>query len=336
MKIFLTGGTGFIGRALTQTLLQRGWDVVVLVRKPDSLEAKAIQTLGGVLFHGDITDPDSMREAMQGADVVIHNAGWYEFGITRKMKGLMRTINVQGTVNTLDLAIELGVPKIIYVSSMVAYGATGDIIADENFQRQAPPQSWYEQTKTEAHDYAVKLQKQGAPIIIVCPVGVIGPGDHSNTGHLVRMYVRGVLPPVLWAPNGRCSHVYLDDVAEAMTRSVEYGRIGETYILSNGVMQHKDMVALWSRTPGGCKKTLLWMPNSMALLFSKIAERIERLLGLPVVFSSEFALATFARYQFSAAKAERELGMRFRSLEQAWFDTLKAERSIAKKNRQSL
>lgn len=96
MKVFLTGGTGFLGQPLTRTLIQRGWEVTALVRRPDSAEAKTIQVIGAQLVLGDITDCESMREAMRGADVVIHCAGWYEFGITRQAQDTMRAVNVQG------------------------------------------------------------------------------------------------------------------------------------------------------------------------------------------------------------------------------------------------
>ncbi len=330
MKIFLTGGTGFIGQPLTRTLIQRGWEVIALVRKPNSAEAKAIQAMGAQLVRGDVTNRESMREAMTGTNAVIHNAGWYRFGIPKQAQDTMRAINVRGTENTLELAVELGISKIIYVSSMVAFGATGDAVADETFRRRYPPQSCYEQTKAEAHELAAQLQQRGAPIVIACPTGVIGPGDHSGIGYLVRMYVRGLLPPVLLAANGRRSHVYVDDAAEGIVRCAERGRVGECYILSSGVMQHRDMFKLWQRTRGGFKTTWFWMPNSLGMLFSIVAEPIEQLLGLPTVFCREFALAGFATWQFSAAKAERELGMRFRSLEQAWLDTLDAERAIAR------
>lgn len=78
MKIFLTGGTGFIGRPLTAALRERGADVVALVRRPDSPEARALGGLGARCVAGDVTDPASMREAMAGVDLLIHNAGHYE------------------------------------------------------------------------------------------------------------------------------------------------------------------------------------------------------------------------------------------------------------------
>lgn len=112
MKIFLTGGTGFIGRPLTQKLLSRGWEVKALVRNPNSDKSKEIQAFGAQLIKGDINDIDSMRESIQGADAVIHNAGWYEFGITKKDRPKMYQINVEGTRSTLTLAFELGIPRI--------------------------------------------------------------------------------------------------------------------------------------------------------------------------------------------------------------------------------
>jgi dihydroflavonol-4-reductase len=138
MKIFLTGGTGFIGKSLIRTLVQRGWKVISLVRNPNGAEAKAIQALGTQLVRGDVTDRESMRETMKGVDVVIHNAGWYKFGITKQDHDTMRAINVHGTENTLGLAIELGVSKVVYTSTILAFGQTGDLVADESFQRCTP------------------------------------------------------------------------------------------------------------------------------------------------------------------------------------------------------
>jgi dihydroflavonol-4-reductase len=331
MKIFLTGGTGFIGQRLVQALIQHGWEVIALVRNPESVDARAIQALGTELVRGDITDRELLRQAMTKTDALIHNAGWYELGIPESAQDEMRMINVQGTKNTLGLAVELGIARIVYVSSIVVYGDTGDVIADEKFQRTTPPKSYYEQTKKEAHEYAVQLQQGGAPVVIACPAPVIGPGDHSGVGYLVRMYVHGWLPPILFGANGRRAHVHVDDVAEGIARCVERGKVGESYILSSGNMQHRDFFNLWKQTPGGMKLTLFYMPDSLGMLFNTIADPIERLFGLPIVFCLEFAHAAFGNWRFSAAKAERELGMQFRSLEQAWLDTLKAERALAKK-----
>ncbi|MDO9084667.1 MAG: SDR family NAD(P)-dependent oxidoreductase [Anaerolineaceae bacterium] len=333
MKIFLTGGTGFIGKPLTDRLLKRGWEVTALVRRPENDESKLIQTLGAQLIRGDVTDKESMRSAMSAVDVVIHNAGWYEFGILQKDHDQMYKINVEGTQNTLSLAFELGIPKIIYTSSILAFGRTGQIIADEAYVRQFPPLTYYEETKMNAHEIAVGLQKIGAPIMIVCPAGVIGPGDHSGIGCLVRMYVRRCLPPILWTPNGRLAHVYVDDAAEAIARCVEYGKIGEVYILSNGNQAHREMSDDWKKCEGGCKTTWFWLPNPIAVLLNRLAEPVERFLGIPIVFCKEFIFSAKENWQFTAAKAEQDLHMHFRSLEKAWCDTIAGERILIQKKK---
>lgn len=334
MKIFLTGGTGFIGKPLTQRLLERGWEVIALVRKPESNESKEIQAMGAHLMQGDVTNKDSMRIGMQGSDVVIHNAAWYELGIRKRDHPIMYRINVEGTQNTLNLAIELGIPRIIYTSSILAFGRTGDIVADESYVRQFPPLTYYEETKMKAHEIAISLQKQGAPIIITCPANVNGPGDHAGIGYLVRMYVHRCLPPILWTPNGKVAHVYVDDAAEGIARCVEYGKIGETYLLSNGNQTHREMADDWKKCEGGCKTTWFWLPNSISVFVNRIAEPIERLFGIPIVFCKEFILTAKENWQFSAAKAERELHMQFRSLEQTWCDTIEGERALVKQIKQ--
>lgn len=330
MKIFLTGGTGFIGQPLTQALLKRGWQVTALVRNPHSAEAKAIEQLGAHLAQGDVTQRDSMRAPMRGADVVFHNAGWYELGVSGAAKAKMRAINVQGTENTLGLALELGVPKIIYTSSTTAIGDTGGHLADETFKRHAPYLSYYEQTKSGAHSLALQFQQRGAPLVILCPAQVIGPGDHSAFGWFSRLYVRGLMPPAGWAPEAVFTMGYVDDVAEGMARAVEKARTGQTYFLGGGTITMREMIEIWKRTPGGIKP-FIWMPRWLALLNGVLAGPVLRLLGLPAFLSREVIAASYACFRYSSAKAEQELGATFRSAEQAWLDTLAGERARLKR-----
>lgn len=330
MKIFLTGGTGFIGQPLTQALLKRGWQVTALVRNPHSAEAKAIEQLGAHLAQGDVTQRDSMRAPMHGADVVFHNAGWYELGVSGAAKAKMRAINVQGTENTLGLAIEVGVPKIIYTSSTTAIGDTGGQLADETFKRHAPYLSYSEQTKSGAHGLALQFQQRGAPLVILCPAQVIGPGDHSAFGWFSRLYVRGLMPPAGWAPEAVFTMGYVDDVAEGMARAVEKARTGQTYFLGGGTITMREMIEIWKRTPGGIKP-FIWMPRWLALLNGVLAGPVLRLLGLPAFLSREVIAASYACFRYSSAKAEQELGATFRSAEQAWLDTLAGERARLKR-----
>lgn len=330
MKVFLTGGTGFIGQPLTQALLKRGWQVTALVRQPHSAEAQALQKLGATLAQGDVTNRESMRFAMTGADLVFHNAGVYEIGVTRAQAQRMRAINVDGTENVLSLAAELRIPKIVYTSTCNIYGDTGGPLVDETYQRTAPALTEYEQSKIDAHAIAVRYQRQGAPVTIACPAQVIGPGDHSAFGWFARMYVRGLLPPAVWAPETIFTFGYVDDVAEGMALVAERGRLDETYNTGGGQITVRRMFETWKRTPGGLKP-FLWLPKPLAVFTGIITEPVLRLLGLPAFISREVVTASYTIFRHSSAKAERELGFTYRSPEQAWLDTLAGERAKLKR-----
>lgn len=316
MNVFLTGGTGFIGQPLTRQLLQRGWKVKALVRNPQSPQSRAIQVLGAELVTGDITDLESMRAPMQGVDLVIHNAAWYELGINAEGKKQMQAINVQGTENVLRLASEHTIPRTIHISSTVAFGETGSQMRDETFKRESPYHSCYEQTKSEAHEIAQQYQQRGLPLIIVCPNAVIGANDHSGYGYFLRLYLNHLLIPFGWAPDRFVSPVHVDDMAEGITLAAEKGQIGETYILSGEPHTQREMIAFWGTKPGGFK-VLFWMPALIMRILFATMEPLERLLKLPAFLSRETVDANIS-LNFSAEKARRELGWTCRSPNEAW------------------
>ncbi len=323
MRIFITGGTGFIGRALVRELIGQGHQVTALVRQPGSAEAQELAALGAKLSQGDVTDRASMRAGMDGAAAVIHNAGIYAFGLTPAERQRMWAVNVDGTINTLGLAHELGVPQIVHISSVVAFGPTGTVPADEAFTRRVAPYSPYEQTKTKAHAIAEQFQAQGAPVVIICPAGVIGPGDHASLGQLARLYLRGLLPPLLYG-TGRQTFVHVDDLAVAIALATKRGRIGASYICASGSLSVAEIFTIWRKLPGGMP-ALGWLPRPAAMIFSVFAERITQRLGLPVIFSIDFSRESFEHRIFTADRAVSELGAQFRSPERVFLDMLEAE-----------
>ncbi len=332
MRVFLTGATGFIGQPLTRALLRRGWGVTALVRQPQAPAARALAAQGVQLAPGDVaeSDPAALQAALQGHDLVFHNAGWYELGISRGAQARMRAINVQGTENVLAAAVAAGVPRLVYTSSAIAIGDTGGALADEDFVRRAAPVTYYEQTKTEAHAVALRYQAQGAPLVIVSPGQVIGPGDHSPFGHFARLYVRGLFPGLAWGPDGVFTMGHVDDVAEAMALGAERGRVGCTYLVAGHPISMRAIMAVWAATPGGLKPRF-WLPRRVAWLNGLLAEPVLRLLGQSAFLSRDAVNSTYVSLRFSSARAERELGASFRGAEQAWRDTLAEERAALKK-----
>jgi len=323
LKIFLTGGTGFIGQPLTESLVARGWNIVALVRNPNSPQARVLTEIGVQCVAGDVTDRESMRAGMQGADIVVHNAGWYEFGVTANGRKLMHAINVIGTDNVLSLSLELGIPRSVYVSSTVFWGETGSAVCDETWRRQKPYHSYYEQTKVEAHKIAQGYQGRGLPLIIVCPNAVVGPNDHSTYGYFLRMYLNHLLTPFAWAPDVITSRVYVNDVGEGVALAAEKGRLGETYILAGEPSSQREMIESWMTRPGGFK-VRFYIPNWLAKVLFAPLEPLQRLIGLPAAISRETVSANFSM-NFSSAKAQRELGWTYVPAREMWLGIVDRE-----------
>jgi dihydroflavonol-4-reductase len=327
MRVFLTGGTGFIGQPLAKALLRRGWSLTALVRKPDSPPAQALGTMGAQLATGDVTERESMRAAMSGAEIVVHNAGQYEYGLDSAGKQRMHTVNVDGVENVLGLAHELGIPRTIHVSTIQAFGETGPQPRDETFTRQVPCRTTYEQSKTDAHEVARKYQQRGLPLIIVCPHAVIGANDHSPLGYLLRLYINRLMPPIGWSPNSIFCYVELHDLAEGIALAAEKGRIGETYFLCGERKSFRETVAFWGKRPGALLPRV-WLPAGLAALLLAPLEPLQRMLGLPAFLSRETVLGGATNWNYSSEKAKRELGWTHCSAEAMWFATIEREMQL--------
>src|SRR5688572_28768577 len=122
MRVFVTGGTGFIGGHVARKLRERGDDVVALVRAPE--KARALEELGCELVAGSLADPAAIRKGMGGTDAVVHGAAIYEVGIPESAHRAMYEANVVGTETVMRAALEGKVPKVVYISTVAAFGNT--------------------------------------------------------------------------------------------------------------------------------------------------------------------------------------------------------------------
>jgi dihydroflavonol-4-reductase len=333
MRVLITGGTGFIGRPLTRKALQRGWEVTVVVRAPDSKAARELADMGANLVLGDVTDRATLEAAFSVAqpELFFHNAGWYELGIPRRMRRRTWGVNVEGTENALTLAAEYEVRKAVYTSSTTALGDTGGELVDESFKRRAEPLSYYEYTKREAHALAGRHQAAGEPVVIACPAQAVGPGDHSAFGRLARLFVRGLLPPFVWAPGSSFTFGHVDDVATALILAGEKGKAGELYFTAGKVLTLRKMLKVWGDAANR-KPPFIWLPKAIALAQAALIAPLLRLAGKPAFISPEVVRSSFVSFRYSSAKAEAQLGAEFRSAEQAWSDTIEKEFSRTSSN----
>ncbi|HLF01904.1 MAG TPA: NAD-dependent epimerase/dehydratase family protein, partial [Anaerolineales bacterium] len=240
MRVFVTGANGFIGSHLVPILIKRGYGVTCLVRDP--AKADRLAELGARLVKGDVTERESMREPMRGSDAVFHLAGWYAIGNHDKAK--MQAINVDGAKHTLELAAELGVPKIIHTSTVGVFGNTNGNIVDESYRvGQAAMSTEYERTKWAAHyEVAVPLQQRGAPVIIVQPGGVTGRGDPSPHVQTFELFLQRI--PVMLGPQSGITLAHVDDVAEGHALAMEKGKPGESFILAGPCLTYRQAFEL--------------------------------------------------------------------------------------------
>jgi nucleoside-diphosphate-sugar epimerase len=305
--------------------------VAVLTRRPDAPEAGDLAAQGARLVVGDITDRASLQAAFEVTrpDLFFHNAGWYELGIPARARRRMWAVNVEGTENALSLAAEAAVRRVVYTSSTTALGDTGGIVADEAFERRAPPLSYYEETKAEAHAIALRHQSAGEPVMIVCPAQAIGPGDHSPFGRLARLFVRRRLPPFAWAPESTFTFGHVEDVGAAILLAGEKGRPGETYFVAGTCITNRDLMRVWGEATG-LRPPFVWLPRGVAITQSALAVPVLRATRQPAFLSPEAVRSSYVSFRYSSEKAIRELGASFRPAEAAWTETLQEETRLAR------
>jgi len=193
VRAFITGATGFIGGHVARKLRERGDDVVALVRDP--LKAGDLRRLDCELIEGDLSSEDAIRRGCEGADSVFHVGAVYKVGIPKSQRAAMHESNVGGTERVLGAAVDAGVKRVVYVSTVGAFGNTKGQVVDEDFERtDLDWLSCYDETKYRAHRVAAEWIARGAPVVIVQPGGVYGPNDHSEVGNMIDQASKGKLP----------------------------------------------------------------------------------------------------------------------------------------------
>jgi dihydroflavonol-4-reductase len=322
VKVFVTGGTGFIGGTLVRQLRARGDDVVALVRTP--AKAAALEELGCTLVAGDLNDERAIRAGMAGCDAAIHAAAVYEVGIPASARQSMREANVGGTERVLGAALEAGVGKVVYVSTVGAFGNTHGQVVDESYENPADDfTSEYEKTKWEAHQVAKRLIGEGLPCVIVQPGGVYGPGDTSSIGVLLDQFLEGKMPLIPFPELGMCL-THVEDIAGGILLALDKGKAGETYVLSGPVTTVRGAIDVVAAETGK-KAPKRAMPVGLLKALTPIGPLIGKVMGQPPNLRELISSADGVTFWASHDKATRELGYEPRGLEEGIHAMLEAE-----------
>lgn len=314
MRVVITGGAGFVGRAVVRALSERGGSVVALVRnaaRTHDLAAEGVQ-----LVAEDLSDVARLTDRLRGADAAIHVAGSYRIGIPKDERPAMWDANVGTTGRLLEAAQAAGLPRIVYVSTVNVFGNTRGVVVDEAYRRDLGHGflSWYDETKYRAHEVAEQRAAAGAPVVIVMPSQVYGPGDHSSVGEQLRLANQGRLRYRALDDVG-LGMVHVDDLAGGIVAALDRGGAGESFVLSGPRTTLREAVALAAGLAGR-RPPALRLPTTLLRLMAPLGAVIGQ-PNLREVISASAAVTYWA----SSARAERELGFRPRSIETGLRDT---------------
>jgi nucleoside-diphosphate-sugar epimerase len=258
-----------------------------------------------------------MRAGMEGSDVVFHLAALYVIGGVDREE--MEIVNVGGTRKVLRLAYELEIPRIIYTSTVNVFGDTKGAFVDEHRYSEGPFPTEYERTKWLAHyKVAMPLIEKGAPIIIVIPGQVYGPGDHSIVADMMRLFYRGF--PAIMGPDTVLTFTHVDDIAEGHILAAEKGRTGESYILTGPAIPVGEIIDFWAQLTGRPAPSLR-IPSSLIRATAPLADMASPFTDLDAAFSSEGASMVGTTYMARSDKAREELGWQTRPLQTGMLET---------------
>jgi len=258
MKVFVTGGNGFIGSRVVRRLIEGGHQVRCLLR--ESSDARRIDDLPFERWKGDVRDSASMAEGMRGTDGCIHLASVSSWDQIRS-PDLESTV-IDGTRNILDAAVNAGKIRTVFISSSTAVNATAEpsVFTEETpFGLENTPLR-YAIAKHRAEQMVLEYVKdKELPVVIVNPCEVYGPYD---TGFITAGNLRDMIKdwPAL-ACRGGTAVAHVDDIAQGIVSAFEKGRVGERYILGGDNLSVEELVRLTNRIAGKPNKPVLRLPN---------------------------------------------------------------------------
>ncbi|HWM93175.1 MAG TPA: NAD-dependent epimerase/dehydratase family protein [Thermoanaerobaculia bacterium] len=303
MKVLVTGGTGFTGKALVCRLLELGHQVVALDYK-EGLKTQEIRDWGAEVVLGSVTDMEVVRRAVKDAEVVHHVAAAF-----REMdvpESYYHEVNVGGTRNVLQAALDEGVRKVIYCSTCGVHGNVDHPPAGEDAPIQ--PADYYQRTKWEAEPMAREFFERGLKTTILRPAAIYGPGDPERFYLIFKRVARGTFPMF---GNGRTLYhpLYIDNLVDAFILAMEDGNgDGEAYLIADEqYIEIEDLVRRVGRAIGVDVKVPHY-PVWPVVVAGHIVEKACKPFGInPPIFPRRVDWYRQNR-AFRIDKAKRDLG----------------------------
>jgi dihydroflavonol-4-reductase len=304
-RVFVTGGNGFMGSRIVHHLVARGYEVVALVGA--DLDCRNLEDLRVEIRPIDLTDERSVLLALEGGDLLIHNAACYSFW--QPDPEHIYRVNVTGTQHVMRAARLHGYRKIVYTSSTATLtpSINRELETEESLFDLRSFQGHYKCSKVIAEMAVMREIASGLPVTIVHPTTVVGRGDRrpTPTGTLIVHFLNGIM---LAYADTLLNVVDVDDVAEGHILALERGAPGRQYILGSENLSMSDITVILSELTG-IPAPRVRIPPRVLLWAGHAAEWIaNHLTHRPPIVDVEAALHALSNRASDSGRAQKELG----------------------------
>ncbi len=312
MKYFVTGATGYIGEHLVSSLISDGHEVIALCRSKKKVDMLPPETR---IFYGDMMDKSALEQGMRGCDFVFHLAAYAK--VWARNPGLFYDLNVRGTNLVLSAARNIGVKRVVVVSTGGVYGPSFDDIVDETYVRKIDFNNEYEGSKALSESWIKDFVVEGMDIVIVSPTRVYGPHLHGEPESVTLMIKKYVKDGWRFIPGPAAkigNYVFVSDVVEGMRKAMDIGKMGRTYILGGENYSYKDFFILLSKVTG-IKRRMIQIPIFISYLFAWFQLFLAKIFGTDPLITPKWVAKAKYHWAVSSKRAEEELGYEITGLE---------------------
>jgi dihydroflavonol-4-reductase len=304
-RVFVTGGSGVVGRSLVERLVARGDEVVALARSPEA-EAKLAAAGAAATVPGDIFDEDALARGMEGCATVFNVAGVNALCVADP--GPMLRANVEGPPLVVRAAARAGVPRLVHTSSSATIGEETGSIGREDSPHRGSYLSVYERSKTEGERAAFEAGRDsGVEVVCVNPSSVQGPGRVSGTGRFLLAFLDGRLKAFVQT---NISLVDIDDCAEGHVLAAERGVAGERYLLNGMTLTMSEALEL-AADVAGVERSPRLLPRQVATAGAFLVEAGFKLARRHPPICREMVRTLLHGHRYDGSRAERELSLRY-------------------------
>lgn len=301
MPILVTGGTGFIGSHLVDTLIARGERVRALVRKTSNVSH--LKEIGTELVIGDLRKPEFLDQAIKGCDKIFHIAAAPDSAPEK----VAHSTNYLGTKNMLAAALKQKVQRFVHCSSVCVLGFSDMSPLDENRPYAPSSCSPYSITKCEAEKTALDYYKKGLPVTVVRPAQVYGPRSVGTMGLAFEWIQRGFFP-LIDGGKALLQPVYVQDIVDAMILAAETDKaLGQVYnIAGEEIISFKHFFQIIADALGvdppkrKISRRVMW-------IFGYLLELKSRIFGGKVIFTRYRVQCATRNMIYDISKAREEL-----------------------------